>query len=54
MNQNDQTETKKPRLILRAPTQADMLDMAKTGTDLRDAAEPLADMTATPKPEDEQ
>ena len=54
MNQDDQTETKKPRLILRAPTQADMLDMAKTGTDLRDAAEPWSEMTATPKPEDEQ
>ena len=36
----------KPRLKLRLPTPAEIMEMAETGTQIEEAGEPLSDMTS--------
>ncbi len=40
--------SKKPRLKLRPATPSELFEMAETGSDIRDAADPINDMSATP------
>jgi len=40
--------SKKPRLKLRPATPSELFEMAETGSDIRDAADPMNDMSGTP------
>lgn len=42
-------ESRKPRLKLRPANPEDIHEMAITGSDIRDAADPISDMTDTPR-----
>ena len=39
----------KRKLKLRVPTPEEIHEMAETGSDIRDAADPISDMTDTPR-----
>ena len=40
--------SRKPRLKLRPATPTELFEMAETGSDIRDAADPMSDMTSIP------
>jgi hypothetical protein len=45
-------EQKKPRLILRAPSRDEILDMAHSGSDIKDAADPVDEMDSESDPDE--
>lgn len=45
-------EQKKPRIILRAPTRDEILDMANSGSDIKDAADPVDEMDPESDPDE--